>query len=133
MSILFRASVSRIANGRQKLLEKPCLGITLHGNPSLILLMAMAIQSNFRFKAMLDLFGRLAMQPTETTMALSHNSQTCLSSVHQPLFLQPPLFGLFTLQFKCLKVSTWLMSLLAGSVTIHHVVGTKTTFSFVVS
>ena len=61
--------------------------------------MAMAIQSNFRFKAMLDLFGRLAMQPTETTMALSHNCPTWLAAPHQPLFLQPPLFSLFTLQF----------------------------------
>ena len=63
-------------------------------NPSLILLMAMAFQSNF--KAMLDLFGTLAMQLTETTY---YNSQTWLLSLHQPLFLQPPLFSLFTLQF----------------------------------
>ena len=61
--------------------------------------MAMAIQPNFHFKAILDLFGRLAMQPKETTMALLHNSQTWLSSVHQPLFFQLTLFSFFTLQY----------------------------------
>ena len=40
------------------------------------------MQSNFHFKAMLDLFSRRAMQPKETTMALLHNSQTWLLSVH---------------------------------------------------
>ena len=78
-----------------------CLGITLHQIPSLILLIAMAIQSNFHFKAMLDLYSRQAMQPRETTMrgALLHNSQTWLSNVLQSLFFQLPLFSLFTLQF----------------------------------
>ena len=81
-------------------------------------------------------------------------SHAWLSSVHQPLFLKLTLFNLFTLQFlqelqgmrsrsvfilcKCIcatfkSINVVDMSLLAGSVTINHVVGIKTTFSFFVS
>lgn len=80
--------VSRIANRWQKFVEKACLGITLHRIPSLIQLMTMAIQSNFHFKATLDLFDRRAMQPRGTTMALFHNSWARLSSVQQALLKQ---------------------------------------------
>ena len=73
-----------------------------------MLLKAVAIQSNFYFKAMLDLFSRQAMQLKGTTVALLHNSWTWLSSVNQPLFLQLPLFSLSTLQFsKSYKGRSW--------------------------
>ena len=83
-----------------------------------------------------------------------NNSQTWLSNIHQLLFLQLTLFSLFTFQFfqelqgmrsrsvsilcKCIcatfkSVNVVNMLLLAGSVTINHVVGIKTTFSFFVS
>ena len=57
--------------------------------------MAMAPQSNFHLKAILDHFRRV-MPPKGTTMAL-HNSRTRLSSVLQPLFLQQPHTSLSTL------------------------------------
>ena len=93
--------------------------------------MAMAIQSNFRFKAMLDLFGRLAMQPKgtlwrcRTIPRLDYRAFTSLFSFINSNQLKRgrrSVQGRSVFIFsKCIcskfKASTWLMSLLVGSVT----------------
>ena len=164
--------ISRIANRQQEFVEKACFGITLHRITSLIQLMTMAIQSNFHFKAMLDLFGRWAMQPRGTSMALFHNSHKAIATRLAGGMAFRNLVFLFEIsgetrltnrrngtgsrlqastrtsqgvddeeskavQFACFASACVqrlkaLMSLLAGNVSINHVEGIKTTFSFFV-
>ena len=149
---------SRIATRRQKFLEEACLGIKLHRIPSLTLLsyghgypVQFPLQGDIRpfrqtgHATERNNYGTVAQFPD---LAIKRSPAWPFSTFlpfsifksYEPTRDAKP-FSFHTLQVpgcKCIcamfkSVNLFDMSLLAGSVTINHVVGIKTTFSFFVS